>query len=478
MAYTYDDFEKARAGSDVYFSQYDLDLAKQHPEFGMSVLDLKKQYANAQTPEQRALINAQANELRKNYGYYSGGADGSSYISTGKYAPKIDETLDKIGSFKPFEYGSAPSYENRFQQKQQELLDAALNRDPFSWSKETDPQYSSYKKTYLREGERATADALAKASAASGGRPSSFAVNAATQAGDYYATKLSDVIPTLYQQAYERYLKDYQMKLSDLNAVNQQEQLDYAKYLDRLNQFNTDRTFDYNNYLGEYGRLQDYLGGLQGQDQTTYNRYLDVLDREREKQQAAQELSRAQIDAMLQVGVSPSAGLIGKSGYENEYIQALENYYKQQSAPKASAKTSGSGGTTRRSGGTSGRNTTDGNESGLDYQGLFEAAKKSGNPKSWLAQKANYQKFGFTSSSGLYSDYETWLENGGVSNSSKTMAPGPFIALLSGFNTSLKNGEGERILSTLDKSWPMMTSEQKAEMQKLLKQYGYSYEEG
>lgn len=345
MAYTYDDFEKARAGSDVYFSQYDLDLTKQHPEFGMSVLDLKKQYATAQTPEQRALINAQANELRKNYGYYSGGSDGSSYISTGKYAPKIDETLDKIGSFKPFEYGSAPSYENRFQQKQQELLDAALNRDPFSWSKETDPQYSSYKKTYLREGERATADALAKASAASGGRPSSFAVNAATQAGDYYATKLSDVIPTLYQQAYERYLKDYQMKLSDLNAVNQQEQLDYAKYLDRLNQFNTDRTFDYNNYLGEYGRLQDYLGGLQGQDQTTYNRYLDVLDREREKQQAAQELSRAQIDAMLQVGVSPSAGLIGKSGYENEYIQALENYYKQQSAPKASGgRGSGGGG--------------------------------------------------------------------------------------------------------------------------------------
>lgn len=344
MAYTYDDFEKARAGSDVYFSQYDLDLAKQHPEFGMSVLDLKKQYATAQTPEQRALINAQANELRKNYGYYSGGADGSSYISTGKYAPKIDETLDKIGSFKPFEYGSAPSYENRFQQKQQELLDAALKRDPFSWSKETDPQYSSYKKTYLREGERATANALAQASAASGGRPSSFAVNAATQAGDYYATKLSDVIPTLYQQAYERYLKDYQMKLSDLNAVNQQEQLDYAKYLDRLNQFNTDRSFDYNNYLGEYGRLQDYLGGLQGQDQTTYNRYLDVLDREREKQQAAQELSRAQIDAMLQVGISPSAGLIGKSGYENEYIQALENYYKQQSAPKASGGRSSGGG--------------------------------------------------------------------------------------------------------------------------------------
>ena len=263
MAYTYDAFQKAASGSNVNFSQYDLDLAKKYPEFGMSVLDLKKQYAGATTAEQRALINAKANQLRSSYGNYTAGADGSQYVSDGKYAPKIDETLDKIGSFKPFTYGSAPSYENRFQQKQQELLDAALKRDPFSWSKETDPQYGSYKKTYLREGERATADALAKASAASGGRPSSFAVNAATQAGDYYATKLSDVIPTLYQQAYERYLKDYQMKLSDLNAVNQQEQLDYAMYLDQLGQFNTDRNFDYNNYLGEYNRLQDYLGNLQ-----------------------------------------------------------------------------------------------------------------------------------------------------------------------------------------------------------------------
>ena len=345
MAYTYDDFQKAASGSNVNFSQYDLDLAKKYPEFGMSVLDLKKQYAGATTAEQRALINAKANQLRSSYGNYTAGADGSQYVSDGKYAPKIDETLDKIGSFKPFTYGSAPSYENRFQQKQQELLDAALKRDPFSWSKETDPQYSSYKKTYLREGERATADALAQASAASGGRPSSYAVNAATQAGDYYATKLSDVIPTLYQQAYERYLKDYQMKLSDLNAVNQQEQLDYAKYLDQLGQFNTDRNFDYNNYLGEYGRLQDYLGNLQGQDNTEYNRYLGVLDEIREKQQQEQELSRSQIDAMLQAGASPSAGLIGKSGYESEYVKVLENYYKQQAAAKASGGGRSGGGT-------------------------------------------------------------------------------------------------------------------------------------
>lgn len=462
MAYTYDDFEKARAGSDVYFSQYDLDLAKQHPEFGMSVLDLKKQYATAQTPEQRALINAQANELRKNYGYYSGGSDGSSYISTGKYAPKIDETLDKIGSFKPFEYGSAPSYENRFQQKQQELLDAALNRDPFSWSKETDPQYSSYKKTYLREGERATADALAKASTASGGRPSSFAVNAATQAGDYYATKLSDVIPTLYQQAYERYLKDYQMKLSDLNAVNQQEQLDYAKYLDRLNQFNTDRTFDYNNYLGEYGRLQDYLGGLQGQDQTTYNRYLDVLDREREKQQAAQELSRAQIDAMLQVGVSPSAGLIGKSGYENEYIQALENYYKQQSAPKASGgRGSGGGGGGGRSGGGNDEVTMKlSTAKDMAKQGFFSPEVRQAFYNAGYNDQYLEKTYG-------YNPNHAWMYDGGYNSSY-------FNAAMSSLRTMLEQGRTDYAVGGIQSFWDKLSNAQKQEVRKLVESYGGS----
>lgn len=463
MAYTYDDFQKAASGSNVNFSQYDLDLAKKYPEFGMSVLDLKKQYAGATTAEQRALINAKANQLRSSYGNYTAGADGSQYVSDGKYAPKIDEALDKIGSFKPFTYDSAPSYENRFQQKQQELLDAALKRDPFSWSKETDPQYSSYKKTYLREGERATADALAKASAASGGRPSSFAVNAATQAGDYYATKLSDVIPTLYQQAYERYLKDYQMKLSDLEAVNNQEQLDYAKYLDQLGQFNTDRNFEYNNYLGEYGRLQDYLGNLQGQDNTEYNRYLGVLDEIKEKQQQDQELSRSQVDAMLQAGVSPSAGLIGKSGYESEYVKALENYYKQQAA-QAAAKTSGrSGGTTRRSGGNDG-----GNESSMKLSTAKDMAKQGifGAEVRQAFYDAGYNDEYLKNAYG-YNPNHAWMYDGGYNSSY-------FNAAMSSLRTMLEQGKTDNAIGGIQSFWDKLSNEQKQKVRALVESYGGS----
>lgn len=387
MAYTYDDFVKAanQSGLMGQFSQDDLNLAQKYPEFGLSVLSLKKDYNNATTAEQRLLANQAANELRKSYGNYSGGADGGSFRLESKLNRRSDDLLDQLGSFGSFSYGEAPTYENTFAQQQKDLLDRILNREDFSWSKETDPQWSSYKKSYLREGDRATANALAKASAASGGRPSSHAVNAATQAGDYYATKLNDVIPTLYQQAYERYLDEYNMKLKDLNTVNQQEQLDYAKYLDRLGQFNTDRGFAYQNYADDYDRLRSQLADVQGQDQIDYARYLDEASR----QQTAQDSIRSQVDAILAAGGSPSANLVSESGYSSEYVKALEDAYRKQEAEKA-AKKSGSGG-----GGTMSLTTAkEMAKEGQFTDTVLNTLRKAGFTDDYIAQVYGYTGFG------------------------------------------------------------------------------------
>lgn len=387
MAYTYDDFVKAanQSGLMGQFSQDDLNLAQKYPEFGLSVLSLKKDYNNATTAEQRLLANQAANELRKSYGNYSGGADGGSFRLESKLNRRSDDLLDQLGSFGSFSYGEAPTYENTFAQQQKDLLDRILNREDFSWSKETDPQWSSYKKSYLREGDRATANALAQASAASGGRPSSHAVNAATQAGDYYATKLNDVIPTLYQQAYERYLDEYNMKLKDLNAVNQQEQLDYAKYLDRLGQFNTDRGFAYQNYADDYDRLRSQLADVQGQDQIDYARYLDEVSR----QQTAQDSIRSQVDAILAAGGSPSANLVSESGYSSEYVKALEDAYRKQEAEKA-AKKSGSGG-----GGTMSLTTAKAMaKEGQFTDTVLNTLRKAGFTDDYIAQVYGYTGFG------------------------------------------------------------------------------------
>ena len=353
MPYSYDDFLSAATSSGLLgeFSQADLETAQRYPEFGLSILSLKKDYHDAATDEQRLLANEAANQLRSSYGNYRGGDDGSRYYSQGKIPGQIDAILDQINNFGSFSFDQeAPVYDNQYAEQQQAILDAILNRPDFTWSKETDPLWGSYKKSYLREGDRATANALAQASAASGGRPSTAAVTAATQAGDYYATQLNDIIPTLYQQAYDRYLNEYSMMLQDLGAVNTQEQLDYAKYLDQLTQYNTDRNFAYDTYLGDFNILQGQLASLQGQDDVDYGRYLDTInlgiqrdETEYQRQQQDQALVQAQVDAILAAGGTPSAELVGASGYSSEYIQALEDAYRREAAERTSVSSGGGG---------------------------------------------------------------------------------------------------------------------------------------
>lgn len=309
-AYTYDDFVNKATGAGLLgnFSSYDLDLAKKYPEFGLSILSLKQDYNRASTDEARALANQAANQLRSSYGSYTGGRDGSLYIADGlspgsyqsEYKNKINEVLGQMGAFGDFSYNTpAPAYTNQYKSTIDSLLDQIVNREDFSYNKDEDPNWSAYKKQYRREGDRATASALAQASAASGGLPSSYAVNAATQAGDYYAAQLSDMLPTLYQQAYDRYLNEYQMKQSDLAAVNSQEQNDYQKYLTDLSQWNTDRNFAYTDYINRFNRLQSQLGAYQTQDDTEYGRLLDQVNYNTQKSQAQASALQQQVENAL-----------------------------------------------------------------------------------------------------------------------------------------------------------------------------------
>ena len=448
MAYTYDDFVNAanKSGLMGQFSQDDLNLAQKYPEFGLSVLSLKKDYNNATTAEQRLLANQAANELRKSYGNYSGGADGGSFRLESKLNRRSDDLLGQIGSFGSFSYGEAPTYENAYAKQQKDLLDSILDREDFSWSKETDPQWSSYKKSYLREGDRATANALAQASAATGGRPSSYAVNAATQAGDYYATKLNDMIPTLYQQAYERYLDEYNMKLNDLSAVNQQEQLDYAKYLDRLGQYNTDRGFAYQNYADDYDRLRSQLADVQGQDQIDYARYLDEISR----QQTAQDSIRSQVDAILAAGGSPSANLVSESGYSSEYVKALEDAYRKQEAEKAAKKKADEADNALQ-------DMIDRFNSG-DQSDEVIAALVAGGYTQQMLEEAGY--------------------TGGYFKGATGYNPSYFNAAMRSMSTMLGQGLTDQALSGIESFWSKLSDTQKADVQALLKRYGYSYEEG
>ena len=472
-SYTYDDFVKAANQKGLFqeFSQADLQTAQRYPEFGMSILGLKEDIHKATTPEAKLLANEMANQLRSSYGGYTGGKYGADYISDGKIPNQIDSVLDKINGFGSFNFDQErPSYENQYAEQQQALLDAIINRPGFSWSKEDDPQWHSYRKSYLREGDRATADALGQAAAASGGRPSTAAVTAATQAGDYYAAQLNDIIPTLYQQAYDRYLNEYNMSLQDLNAVNTQEQLDYTKYLDQLGQFNTDRNFAFNQYLSDFDILQDKLSALQGQDSVDFDRYWNGQQLQREDAMAQQQLAQGQVDAILSAGGSPSADLVGASGYTTEYVQALQAAYQRQLAAR-----SGSGGSSSGS-----RSGSSGGGDSADYDGLFAAALESGHPKSFIAN--NYKKYGFTSQTGLSDEYEEWAlgqeeKAGRPVENSLAMNPDSFRAFGQSIAAQLAAGGENAALGNIESRWGELSESQRAQIQQLLRRYGLEYEE-
>lgn len=295
--YTYDDFQKAMQSSGLggQFSDADLKLAQQNPDAGMSILKYKQDYKNATTPEQRALANLGAEGIRSSYGGYTGGQRGANFYLDplspkdfqssaaptykNNYADTISGLLDKQLGYGSYSYGEAqPEYNNRYDATIQDLLDQIVNRKDFSYDPENDQLYSQYRKQYTREGQRATQDALGAAAAASGGIPSSYAVNAAAQAGDYYASQMTDKIPELYQLAYNKYMNDYNMKLSDLGAVQGAEQSDYDKFLNEMQQYNTNRAFDYQAWMDEYNRINNDLQTASGLEQLDYTKYLNDMN--------------------------------------------------------------------------------------------------------------------------------------------------------------------------------------------------------
>nr|DAJ06504.1 MAG TPA: hypothetical protein [Caudoviricetes sp.] len=355
--YTYDQFRKSAQDSGLWgqFSQADLSMAQQNPDFGMSILKTKQDYQNATTDEARAAAHRQADALRSSWGGYTGGGNGGSFV------------LDPM-SPRNFEYEAAPTYESRYDDTIQDLIAGLLDRPDFSYDPATDPLYQNYRKQYTREGQRATADALGAAAAASGGIPSSYANAAANQASNYYAAQLTDKIPDLYQLAYNQYLNDYNMDLSNLGVVQGAEQSDYDKYLNQLNQYNTDRNFSYGQFLDELdaqnlrreNELNNaILAGQYGDYSYLNNMGINTDNNPTALQQQAelQALAQAQVDNILQTGNMPSSALLQQAGYSQEYANYLSQYYRQQ---LSSGNTVGGGTSRRSSGGSSGNGGTKG----------------------------------------------------------------------------------------------------------------------
>lgn len=257
------------------------------------------------------------------------------YSAAAKYEQQRNAKIDgeNLGYGKTY-LTYTPQYDDEINS----LLGKLLDREKFSYDASTDPLYQQYKTLYTQQGKTAMQDTMGQAAALTGGYGSSYSQAVGQQQYDAYLQKLNGVVPELYQLAYSRY-QDEGDELKD----------QYNMYMAKDAQ--------------DYGRAQINYAQLQSQMNSAAD----------------------QVKAILEVGGSPSADLVLRSGLSDEYVQTLKNYYAQLAAQAAAQSASG-----RSSGGRSSKKSSSStfSETGVDdatYRGLRDTLYygKQANGTTW-----------------------------------------------------------------------------------------------
>lgn len=161
---------------------------------------------------------------------------------------------------KDLENNPVDPYQSKYGTQIDSVLNKIVNRQPFSYDFNADPLYQNYKDQYTKLGNEASMNAVANASALTGGYGNSYAATAGAQANQQYLTQLNQVIPELYNAA----MSKYQMEGDDLKdqygLLGNAEDREYGRYRDTVN--------DYNNMLNYF---QNAYGTQLGNDQWNAN---------------------------------------------------------------------------------------------------------------------------------------------------------------------------------------------------------------
>lgn len=113
-----------------------------------------------------------------------------------------------------------------------QLVNKVVNRQPFTYDHNTDPQFQALAKTYGRLGDRARVNTMADVAGNTGGMVSSWAVTAGQMAQNDYNQQLSDQIPALMEAAYNRYSNEFSMNNQALGSVMDLDNSMYGRYAD------------------------------------------------------------------------------------------------------------------------------------------------------------------------------------------------------------------------------------------------------
>lgn len=155
---------------------------------------------------------------------------------------------------KPAPENAAPQYQGTYQDQIDQMLQEIMNGGEFKYDFAVDPIYQQYAERYNRNGKLAMMDTMAKAATMTGGYGSTYGQQVGQQAYNGYMQDLNAVIPDLYEMAFDRFLAENDRKRNNLALLQGMDDTEYNRFMDQL-------AFDYQkqqdalaqeNYLREF----------------------------------------------------------------------------------------------------------------------------------------------------------------------------------------------------------------------------------
>ena len=284
----------------------------------------------------------------------------------------------KPGDYQPSQYQTIAD----------EALQQYLNRGDFSYDINGDALYQQYKDKYIQQGKMAMMDTVGQASALTGGYGNSYAVTAGNQAYQAHLQNLNDIVPELYQMAYDRYNQEGQDMLNQYSVASDRENQEYSKYQDTLAAWQADRDYLYSVYNAE----RDYDYGKYSDNRSfDYGIYAD--DRAYAYQQERDKIADQQ--------------------WQAQFDEAKRQYEESLAASKAASYSSGSSGGYVGGGGGGGGGYDNGSLSTAQVKAL---QAKLGVTVDGYAGEETYAALKAKGHSSLANAYDALVDGGAVDN--------------------------------------------------------------
>ena len=231
--------------------------------------------------------------------------------------------LNQVQSRRPGEYQS------QWDGELTELYNRIANRKPFSYDIGTDPVYQQYREQYQRQGRLAMQDTMGQAAALTGGYGSTYGEQVGQQAYNAYLQNLNDIVPDLYNAAYNRYRDEGTDLYNQYGLLSDRENQAYSRYRDTVNDYYSDLSDARSAYDSAYSR--------------DYNQWSDQLSYWAQKAENENSAYLQQLAAQSRASGGSGGGSGGSSKSKETTAQSgkgyIDNTYNKGGAGGVQSKT-------------------------------------------------------------------------------------------------------------------------------------------